>query len=240
MEHSKLHSKKRKHKAKSNSRSHWTQTRSIAKYETGIVYTVSIQGSNVYMVVRKQGRKLKDVDGNIVYVDQGLYGNRYNVPEDKLTMTEVLLPTNIDTRWTFMDYSKLVGSTVKVEIYDDIPRLVHVQPGGASEARVAPRDIISRARATNDDMVLSNPDAYNMLAAFGIPKNLVDMISKEKLVGGTVSYGAAIAPDKISQDDISTGADLSESQESGIVTGIPEAKLKEKPCHKHPVILGGL
>ena len=240
MEHSKLHSKGRRHKSITPVKAHWEMNRTSSKYETGTIYSLSIQGYSVYVVVRKLGKKVKDADGNYCYLGQGLYGNRYNVPEDKLTMSEVLLPTNLDTRCTFMNFDSLIGQTVKVELYDDIPRMVYIEPSGVNQARVAPRDIVSRARSTNDEMLLCHAAAYEMLDKFGVSKNLVDLINQDLLTQGVVTYGKVASADKISQDDVSSGADLSKSAAMNIVTGLPEAELKEKPCHKHPVILGGL
>lgn len=219
-------------------KSQWEMQRGKATYETGIVVSISHQGNGVYAVVRKKGNILIDVDGNKVRVGTGLFGNIYNVPEKDLAMTEVLLPTDLDATRLVMNYKYLIGATVKVQVDNGYPRMVHFSNNNAFEARIVGREDLYRARTNSDNLSLKDQDALDFFRAIGIDEVIAKALTDEKIKEGQLCYGNYSTPDMVSQSDKSSKVVVDTNP--ALVTGLPSTTLKEKDCHIFPSILGGI
>lgn len=219
-------------------KSQWEINRGRPTYETGIVVAISQQGNGVYAVVRKQGKQVFDVDNNKVFVNTGLFGNIYNVPEDELAMAECLLPTNLDATRLIMNYQYLVGAKVKVQVEQDYPRMVHFENNNNYEARVVNREDLYRARANNDYLSLKEKESFEFFRAIGVDEIIAKMVSEEKVKEGQICYGNYSVPDMVSQEDKGTRV-ISVIQPT-LVVGLEQTQLKEKSCHRFPKALGGI
>ena len=219
-------------------KSQWEMNRGRPTYQTGIVVAISQQGNGVYAVVRKQGRQVFDADNNKVFVDTGLFGNIYNVPEDELAMAECLLPTNLDATRLIMNYQYLVGAKVKVQVEQDYPRMVHFENNSNYESRVINREDLYRARANNDYLSLKEKESLEFFRAIGVDEVIAKLVSEEKVKEGQICYGNYSVPDMVSKEDISSR--VASTIEPTLVVGLEQTQLKEKSCHRFPKALGGI
>lgn len=229
---------KKHHKHMHPIKSQWEINRGAPTYATGIVVAISQQGNAIYAIVRKQGKQVFDVDHNKVFVDTGLFGNIYNVPEDELAMAECLLPTNLDATRLIMNYQYLVGAKVKVQIEQDYPRMVHFENNNNYQARAVNREDLYRARASGDYLSLKDRDALDFFRAIGIDEIVAKMISEEKVKDGQICYGDYAVPDMVSKED--KGSRVFSIIEPTLVVGLAPTQLKEKSCHRFPKALGGI
>jgi hypothetical protein len=226
------------HKETHAVKSQWEINRGKPTYETGIVIAISQQGHAIYAIVRKQGRQVFDVDRNLVFVDTGLFGNIYNVPEDDLAMVECLLPTNLDATRVTMVYKNLIGVKVKVQVEQDYPRMVYFENNNNYEPRVVNREDFYRARAQNNYLSLKEPEAYSLFDAIGVDQTIAKLLSEEKIKEGQLCYGNYSAMDMISKED--TASRVKADIEAQLVVGLPPTELKDKSCHRFPKVLGGI
>ena len=219
-------------------KSQWEMNRGRPTYQTGIVVAISQQGNGVYAVVRKQGRQVFDVDRNKVFVNTGLFGNIYNVPEDELAMAECLLPTNLDATRLIMNYQYLIGAKVKVQVEQDYPRMVYFENNNNYESRVINREDLYRARANNDYLSLKEKEALAFFKAVGADEAIAKLVSEEKVKEGQICYGNSSVPDMVSQED--KASRVMSIIPPTLVVGLEQTQLKEKSCHRFPKVLGGI
>ena len=210
--------------------------------ELGIIESLSPQGERIFAVVRRKGISAMDVDGNSVRMNTGLFRNEHNADEDKLTLAELYIPTDINPRTTFANYNSFVGREVVVELDNGYPTFVFVNEGTTSESRAIPAKIIYDARMTNPDMDLSNKLAVSFLKNNGYDSESINAIINETygsvgVKNTVVSYGDSAAWHRSSTSESTSETDLSSSVKKNIVMGLPEAKLKSRLSHIHPVVL---
>jgi hypothetical protein len=236
MSKARIHNKH--HKKTHAVKSQWETNRGRPTYQTGIVVAISQQGNAIYAIVRKQGKQVFDVDHNKVFVDTGLFGNIYNVPEDELAMAECLLPTNLDATRLIMNYQALVGAKVKVQMEQDYPRMVYFENNNNYQARTVNREDLYRARASGDYLSLKDRDALDFFRAIGIDEIVAKFISEEKIKEGQICYGNYSVPDMVSQED--KGTRVMSIIQPTLVVGLQKTELKEKSCHRFPKALGGI
>lgn len=226
------------HKKHKSVKTQWEINRGLPTYESGIVTAISQQGNAIYAIVRKKGRQINDVDNNKVYVDTGLFGNIYNVPETDLSMAECLIPTSLDGSRAMMNYTYLIGSTVKVQVESGYPRMVHFENNDSYEARTINREDLYRARASNDDLSLIDTESMNFFKSIGVSSISARAVAKETIKEGQICYGNYAVPDMTSQEDKKYR--VMSIIEPTLVVGLAKTELKEKSCHRFPRVLGGI
>lgn len=211
-------------------------------YEEGIIETISPQGDMVYAIVRRKGREVSDVDTRTVRVGTGLFRNEFNMPEEKLTLAELLIPTDIDPKTTHCDYNKFIGQSVRVRLDGGYPAFVFCYEGTSPDSRSIPGNVLQNIRLRNKDMDLSTPENIKLLKQNGFDSTTINGIINEtyqstKVKGGVISYGDVATYHKTSVREDLSEVDLSNSAKQGIVNGLPLEKLKNRLCHLHPTVL---
>ena len=87
---------------------------SMAYSEIGEIQTVSLQGSQIFVVIRLVGETLSDMMGNPVQCGQYLVGIPKGAPEHTATMAELLIPINMTYATQISDPKFLIGARVQV------------------------------------------------------------------------------------------------------------------------------
>jgi len=82
--------------------------------DQGKIESVSIQGTQIFVVVRLVGKNLPDMMGNTVSCGRHLVGLPTYAPEHTATMAEVLIPLNMNSSVQVVDPKTLIGSRVQV------------------------------------------------------------------------------------------------------------------------------
>ena len=82
--------------------------------DQGKIESVSIQGTQIFVVVRLVGKNLPDMMGNTVSCGRHLVGLPTHAPEHTATMAEVLIPLNMNSSTQVVDPKTLIGSRVQV------------------------------------------------------------------------------------------------------------------------------
>ena len=94
---------------------------SMAYSEIGEIQTVSLQGSQIFVVVRLVGETLSDMMGNPVQCGQYLVGIPKGAPEHTATMAELLIPINMTYATQISDPKFLIRM---LGLYLDAPCLI--------------------------------------------------------------------------------------------------------------------
>ena len=109
----------------------------------GIIEKISIQGNDIYAVVR---RKKQSEDGKQAL----LFGNEQRIDELKLTMAEILIPLDIKASDINYDPLKILGEVVTVQTRHGDPIMASVNNKNR-KPRTIDRDRIKEIRAMSKD-----------------------------------------------------------------------------------------
>lgn len=210
--------------------------------ELGRIESLSPQGERIYAIVRRLGKEVIDVDGNMVKINTSLFRNEHNADESLLTLAELYIPTDINPKTTFTNYSGFIAREVSVEMDNGYPIFVYVNSYPTVESRLIPSKLIYDARMTNSSMSLKDPAAIRFLKDSGYDSRTIDGIINETYhstgaKNTVISYGDSAAWHRSSTSESMGETDLSASVKKNIVMGLPEAKLKSRLSHIHPVVL---
>lgn len=209
----------------------------------GIVEAVSLQGDKLYFVVREIDFAASEEDKLKVIKGQ-LFGNITELPEDEITLADVLIETDVNCSTTYFEPEHFIGQVVEVVMVQHKPILVIVRDSG-QDARVISREDLLRARATNDDHSIDHKDAIKYLKNVGysdkvIKKVLSEKVSSLNINGRILTYGDRADWTRSSSNNSDPNTiDLSDSVKGGIVTGLPSASLANHICYKPPIALTG-
>lgn len=88
--------------------------RSSAQEEMGVIEKISIQGDDIYAIIRRSKSKQEGKQPL-------LFGNEVGIDEDKLTMAEVLVPLDIKANDINYDPLKILGVAVTVQTRNGDP-----------------------------------------------------------------------------------------------------------------------
>lgn len=80
----------------------------------GSIQSVSIQGTQLFAVIRLEGEPMQDMAGNTVNCGRHLVGLPRYAPESTATMAELLIPININSSVQAVDPKTLIDSRVIV------------------------------------------------------------------------------------------------------------------------------
>lgn len=211
-------------------------------YEEGLIETISPQGDIVYAIVRRKGKEVNDPDARTVRIGTSLCRNEFNMPEGKLTLAELLIPTDIDPKTTHCDYSKFIGQAVRVRLESGYPTFVMCYEGASADSRSIPANLLQNLRLRNKDADLASSENIKLLKQNGFDLGVINGIINEtyqstKVKGSVISYGDVATYHKASVREDLTEVDLSKSAKSGFVNWLPVETLKNRLCHQHPTVL---
>ena len=213
--------------------------RSSAKEELGIIEKISIQGNDVYAVVR---RKKQAEEGNPAL----LFGNEQRIDESKLTMAEILIPLDIKANDINYDPLKILGEVVTVSTRHGDPIMASINNKNR-KPRTIDRDRIKEIRAMSKDPsnIEITPDIEKYLQQFGYSKEDIELTLKDDLKtvnenakSGVIRYGDESAWDRTSTEDAGKD-DWKNNNAVKIVTGLAKSTLKNLSCHIPTSILQG-
>jgi len=213
--------------------------------EYGIVEKLSIQGDFLYAVVRKEGIFYRDEEDKLVNYKTELFGSN-GVPEQELTLAEVLIPTDLLPAMITMDINFFIGKKIEVIINNGFPRMALLS---RVTSTYNPRGIssmdINEARTSSETLALESK-GKTFLSESGYGSERVNSISKEKYIdiSGSQSilrYGIEQSWDLDIQKDNKNKSDkdMSEISNFKFVSGLRGKPLKTKNCYIPILSIGG-
>lgn len=209
-----------------------TDIRKKSFWEIGTIESLSPQGKKLYAKIRRQGDLAKDAEGNNVRINTYLFGNIYNIPEANLTLSEVLIPIDIDLSISKVNLDTLMDRRVTVFIEDGIPKYAKLMDD--SSARIIDPEDIRKARQLSADPSIIDKNGIDFLKKTGyvisqIETTIAESIGANSINGKTLKYGDQSTYDAISKSEQALRYDMTSSLP--IATNIPASQLKNKTCH---------
>ena len=209
-----------------------TDIRKKSFWEIGTIESLSPQGEKLYAKIRRRGDLAKDAEGNNVRINTYLFGNIYNIPEANLTLSEVLIPIDIDLSISKVNLDTLMDRRVAVFIEDGIPKYAKLMDD--SSARIIDPEDIRKARQLSADPSIIDKNGIDFLKKTGyvisqIEATIAESIGANSINGKTLKYGDQSTYDAISKSEQALRYDMTSSLP--IATNIPASQLKNKTCH---------
>lgn len=138
--------------------------------EQGVIESVSIQGTQVFAVVRLAGFVLPDMMGNPVRCARHLVGIPKYAPEHTASMAEVLIPININSSIQVTNIATFIDAKVQVFFRGDgFPECAMLCSD--SDSRAISREEMFNWRRENKDYIID-----------GFTKKKIDITDYEKSV----------------------------------------------------------
>lgn len=209
-----------------------TDSRKRSFSEIGTIESLSPQGEKLYATIRRKGDLAKDIEGNDVRINTYLFGNLYNIPEANLTLSEVLIPIDIDLSIAKTNADSLISRTVTVYMEEGVP--VYAKLLDDKNARTISPEDLRKARkfSANPTTIDKNGIDFLQKSGYGISEieaTIAESIGANSIDGKTVKYGDQSTYDAISKSEQALRYDMSASLP--IATNIPASQLKNKTCH---------
>jgi len=216
-------------------------------YRRGVIESVSVQGDMLYAIIRKApGKYLKTSEKNIKNSvtgfdeDNSYFGNIHNISEKDLTLTELLIPTDINFKAIHVHPSKFIGARVLVWLIGNIPQKAFILSPLLRSRLINPDDIryaraLSKKDKNNSKKYGKNLTeiGYEFLLARGYSKKQILTTFEEEVPdkGSIITYGVKDWQDE--SDSSNSNVDMSDSLENGIVNHVYSNKKDEKTiCYK--------
>lgn len=204
--------------------------------QAGRIISVTAQGDKVYAIVRQHDKVGRDENGKEVVIKGGIIGNLANLPEDELTLAEVLIDTDIDFSANYSEIDQYIGRDVVVEMLNGFPYKVITQTL-ESEARRIPKREIWTARNLSPDRTLTHANAKKYLKNAGYSDKEIESVTGETIKsvnpeGYELTYGDAASWNRAVPPKATTAKDISDKVETKLVSGLPATKLERKRCYR--------
>jgi len=191
------------------------------RYEKGIIKNLSPQGDRLFATVKRMPSTRVDNQGVTVKVDGTYFGNEHGYSDDNITLSETLIPTDIDLSIISGTLEHFVGKEVMVESIDNFPEKVFIQSPDSSARKISIEELRTARLSSNKSEL--DDSAKKFLLSIGYSPEEVDATFKETLSSieraKILDYGAAgwqtYAENKANYQD------LEESNKAGIVTELP-------------------
>jgi hypothetical protein len=213
---------------------------------TCFIKSVVPQGDNLYAIARYKDKTITNPDGTLQNVPGGYVGNEAKVPEDKLIISEILIPTNIDLALLRgANLQALIGLQAEVEMIDSHPNKIIIDRN-VFQPRTIPREVIVSARSNSPTQDLDKL-ADQLIEQNGYPKVVFGNLKKELVSqinpdGYVLVYGDTADWSRQSTEDSSKDGsykDISKTVDIANVTGLPAAKLSINVCFRIPTFFSG-
>jgi hypothetical protein len=212
----------------------------------GIVEALSIQGDSLFAVVRERGAPIVTEAGETKLVDGDLFGNIAKVPEQMLSMAEILIETDYKLSDNGGKMPNLIGQTVFVDLdTNEYPVLVRVSSVATlSGSRALDRRAIYKIRSTTENGDLDNPSVVKAMERFGYASDEIRGVLGEKYIGSGLhgkigTYGTRSSWNGVEEKDMSGSVDMSKGIDLSLVLNLPSSSLVRKKCSNPTKILSG-
>lgn len=212
-----------------------------------VIRSIAPQGDILFVIARYPDTQIRKDDGTLQNVPGGLVGNEALLPEKDLTMSELLIQTDIDLNYyRGLRLDRLIGATVQVELINNRPKQILALQSFRA-ARAIPREIIQNARVSGQENTLFSKEAYDYLKAAGFSDGEIKAIRSEKFSdvkpeGFFLTYGDTANWFSNSTEEINADQsykDISATINSKYVPGLPSAKARKHICFSVPTIFSG-
>lgn len=121
--------------------------------EQGQIESVSVQGTQIFIVARLSGQKLPDMMGNPVNCGRHLVGIPRYAPENNASMAEILIPLNVTSSIQVTDPKTLIGSKVQIFFKSNgFPEGAMLM--GNPDSRDVSREELFNLRLNNKDLII--------------------------------------------------------------------------------------
>ena len=191
-------------------------------FEKGTIQNISPQGDRLYVTVQRIPQTVIARDGTVEVIAGIFFGNEFEHPDDEITMTELLMETDVDLSVASTEVKSFIGREVTVEMINNSPHRVLLQ-SPLLRPRTIPPTELAIARLQSVDGTLKGNGAEDYLLNMGYKKEEIEASTAETLESITkpeIDYGVAqwqnVGPTEGTED-------MTKSAEGGIVTGLPLA-----------------
>ena len=160
-------------------------------WELGRIEALSPQGEKLYAKIRRIGDIAKDMEGNTVRINSYLFGNLDNLPEECLTLAEVLIRIDIDLSISKGNSDSLLNKYVMVLIEGGVP--VRAKLIDEETSRIIDPNDIRQARKLSVDPSKIDLNGMSFLESLGyawtqIEGIIAESIGNNDIDGKTASY----------------------------------------------------
>ncbi|RLA68525.1 MAG: hypothetical protein DRQ78_00115 [Epsilonproteobacteria bacterium] len=196
--------------------------RTKEKHNSGTIRYLSPQGENLHAAVQRFPTFKTKPNGEVIMIDGGMFGNEPGVSEEELTLTEILIPVDINLRNNPIDLIPLIGMEVTVITRNNYPEMVLLQ-SKLNKSRVINCRTLREARHWSRDGTLKGEGARAYLESRGYTDETIDAVISESVDqfprAGIFNYDSVTWSTnlEITDDHIILG----ESSRAGIVRGLP-------------------
>lgn len=211
----------------------------------GIIESVSIQGTSIFVVVRYLGEVKKDLMGNPVNCGRTLAGIPSYTPEKLATIAEVMLPLNASAALQITDPKILVGSKCVVHLDPESEFPLGVSLMSENDSRVISRRQMWDIRNTNPDGIVDDRTRDSIEKNGTASKSVFNDIYKESYdpefhKGMVGTYSDIQDPIRTSVRDSGDTIDFSQKQAIKNVTGVEGYRtLRQKDCYLPTTVFTG-
>ncbi|RLA68396.1 MAG: hypothetical protein DRQ78_00800 [Epsilonproteobacteria bacterium] len=202
-------------------------------YQTGFIRKISPQGDRLFVVVQRGPETEVDRHGEITTKPGRYFGNEVGFTTNNITLSELLIETDVDLSAISAEESHWIGKEVTVEMVNSYPIKAVLTAPGTQPRRIDRQTLLSvKDRAArkkgvdiDSDENLLDDEAKKYLRIAGYTDEEIDATFQEtldSLSGSNVlNYGTA----GWQYNQLKTGetTDMSKSAEAGIVTSLPAA-----------------
>ena len=211
----------------------------------GTVESISVQGANLFAVIRYKGEVLKDMMGNDVNCGRSLAGVPSWTPEKEINMAEILLPLSVAQALQVTNPNLLIGANCIVHLESDVSEYpISATILSEDNARLITRRQMWNIRNMSADGVLDDLTKLRVAADGSISMELYEGISKEiydqEFHKGMVGvYGTAQDPFRTNEGHMNQLVDFSTKIDEDKVTGIGTKKLRTRNCYAPATVFTG-
>lgn len=212
----------------------------------GKILSVSIQGNSYFAVIRYEGKVLLDMMGNPVACGRSIAGVPSYTPELTITMTEALIPLNINSSIQCTDPKLLVGSKCIVYMENEKSEFpISAMIISDSDSRSISRKSMWEIRNMNPDAVIDNRSKKYVkeqgTVQYDTLEQLISEVFDPEFHGGAVGfYNDNQDMFRVSTKDMSEYVDFSTKTQEENVTGVAGFRtLRSKLCYMPATVFTG-
>ncbi|RLA68380.1 MAG: hypothetical protein DRQ78_00885 [Epsilonproteobacteria bacterium] len=203
------------------------------RYGQGTIKHVSPQGDSIWVTVQRHPVATQKEDGTTEIVDGLYYGNEGDLPPEEITMSELLIPLNVNlSTLAIRDYEDLRNQVVTVHVINGFPKKAELL-GPVNSTFFKPVDI-KTGRITGPNKSIQDKEFDTYLLRAGYSQEDIDAMKEYTLAStptGVLNFGTSEWTKGDSERP--DGVDKTEVAKSGIVTDLPlTADKSNNICYK--------
>ena len=214
--------------------------------EMGTIEALSVQGDLLFAVVRRSGKMTRTEAGEDKEIIGDLFGNMHGVPEQMLSLAEVLIETDVNISLMPRSPKYLIGKQVLVEVdQSGNPLIVRISTNPRqSGSRAIDRKHIYSLRKLSKSGDVDIPEVRKKMLDFGYSPEEVGGVLGEKyiqsgLYGKVGTYGTRSSWTSVESSESSKTHDLSKGISLDLVLGLSGSYLISRKCSNPSKIISG-